>query len=124
MTYNVDCFYDAVSVLAGHGHIKQRLIRAYEENLADVNDDELPAALRQSFVDLNHQLHRVTPLKGEGPICASVRKMSVGEAGECAVAIVNLHRDLMVIRNSQGENVVPLETEELSPVPPFLVKSN
>jgi hypothetical protein len=32
MSYHVDRFYAAVSVLSGHGHIKQRLIKAYEEN--------------------------------------------------------------------------------------------
>lgn len=124
MTYHDDRFFAAVSVLAGHGHIKQRLIRAYEENLADINDDELPIALQRSFADLKHQLYRVTPLKGEGPVCASVRKMSVGDAGECALAIVTLHREIVACRNSQSENVVPLESEESSPVPPFLVKSN
>jgi hypothetical protein len=124
MTYHVDRFFAAVSVLAGHGHIKQRLIKAYEENLDDINDDELPTALQQSFADLKHELYRVTPLKGEGPVCASVRKMSVGEAGECAMAIVTLHREIMAARMAQSENVVPLEAEELSPVPPFLVKSN
>jgi hypothetical protein len=124
MTYHVDRFFAAVSVLAGHGHIKQRLIRAYEDNLDDINDDELPVALQQSFADLKHQLYRVTPLKGEDPVCASVRKMSVGEAGECAKAIVTLYREIMAGRMSQSENVVPLDAEELSPVPPFLVKSN
>jgi hypothetical protein len=124
MTYHVDRFFAAVSVLAGHGHIKQRLIRAYEDNLDEINDDELPAALQQSFGDLKRELYRVTPLKGEDPVCASVRKMSVGEAGECAMAIVTLYREITAGRMSQSENVVPLEAEELSPVPPFLVKSN
>ena len=124
MTYQDERFFAAVSVLAGHGHIKQRLIRAFEEHLADINDDELPVALQQSFADLKHQLYRVTPFKGEGPVCASVRKMSVGEAGECALAIVTLHREIMTGLHAQSEKVVPLETEELSPVPPFLVKSN
>jgi hypothetical protein len=124
MTYHVDRFFDAVTVLAGHGHVKQRLIRAYEENLADINDDELPIAVKQPFADLKQQLYRVTPLNGEAPVCASVRKMSAGEAGECAIAIVTLYREMLAGRQSQGENVVPLDTEELSPVPPFLVKSN
>jgi len=77
MSYHVDRFFAALSVLAGHGHIKQRLIRAYEDNLAEINEDELPVTAKQTFADLKQQMYRVSPLNGEGPICASVRKMSV-----------------------------------------------
>ena len=77
MTNHVERFHAALTVLAGHGHIKQRLIKAYEENLVDINDDELPITLKQPFADLRLQMHSVSPLNGEGPICASVRKMSI-----------------------------------------------
>ena len=36
MTDHVDCFYAALNVLVGHGHVKQRLIEAYEEHLAEM----------------------------------------------------------------------------------------
>ena len=42
MTHHVDRFYAAVSVLAGDGHMKQRLIKAYQENLGDIAEDDLP----------------------------------------------------------------------------------
>ncbi|MDH5247050.1 MAG: hypothetical protein OEW98_11385, partial [Betaproteobacteria bacterium] len=100
MTYHVDRLYAAVSVLAGDGHIKQRLIKAYRDNLDAIAAEDLPRELRKSFRELQSRLHSVAPLNGEGPVCASVRKMSVREASECAVAIVDLYGD--VIRLAQN----------------------
>lgn len=123
MSYHVDRFYAAVSVLAGHGHIKQRLIRAYEDNLGEISEDELPISVKQTFSDLRHQMHRVSPLNGEGPICASVRKMSVAEASECAVSVVSLYRELSRLSNGD-QPVIGLDGQDAEVVPPFLVKSN
>ena len=53
MSYHEDRFYAAVSVLAGHGNKKQRLIKAYEDNLGAISEDELPIAVKQTFSDLN-----------------------------------------------------------------------
>jgi len=123
MSYQVDRFYAAVSVLAGHGHIKQRLIKAYEDNLVAISEDELPIAVKQTFSDLKHQLNRVTPLNGEGAVCASVRKMSVGEAAECAGSVVALYAEITRLGDS-GQTLLPLDGKDRSGVPPFLVKSN
>jgi len=123
MSYHVDRFYAAVSVLAGHGHIKQRLITAFEDNLVDVNEDELPIALKEPFTDLKQQMYRVAPLNGEGPICASVRKMSIDEASDCAVSVLALYKE-MVSAMDPGDAALPLDGKEPEPVPPFLVKSN
>jgi len=123
MSYHEDHFYAAVSVLAGHGHIKQRLIKAYEENLGAISEDELPIAVKQTFSDLKHQMNRVRPLNGEGPICASVRKMSVAEAAECAVSVVALYAEISRLGDS-GQAMLPLDGKEPKVVPPFLVKSN
>ena len=122
MTDPVDRLYAALSVLAGHGHIKQRLIKAYEENLAEIDEDELPIAMKQSFADLRLDMHRVTPLNGEGPICASVRKMSLDEASECARRIVTLYGEV-VGRRDDLQTSLPLQDGEEVRVPPFLVKS-
>jgi len=121
MTYHVDRLYAAVSVLAGDGHIKQRLIKAYRENLDDIEEDELPRELRKSFRDLRSRLHCVAPLNGEGPVCASVRKMSVRDASECAVAIVELYGDVIRLSGSL-QDPLPLH-EDVAQIPPFLVKS-
>lgn len=122
MTNHVERFHAALTVLAGHGHIKQRLIKAYEENLVDINDDELPITLKQPFADLRLQMHSVSPLNGEGPICASVRKMSFAEASDCAGLVVTMFGEIARLRD-ETEVALPLAELEETRVPPFLVKS-
>lgn len=122
MTDHLDRFHAALTVLAGHGHIKQRLIKAFEDNLVDIHEDELPIAMKQSFADLRHDMHRVTPLNGEGPICASVRKMSLDEASEIAGRIVSLYGEI-ARRRDDLQTSLPLTEADETRVPPFLVKS-
>ncbi len=125
MSNHVNRFYTAVSVLAGHGHIKQRLIQAYEDSLAIIEDDEMPIALRQSFADLRNMMNQVDPLNGEGPICASVRKMSVEEADACARRIIDLYGDMIRFVDSVQENLpLQVQVQDQPTVPPFLVKAN
>ena len=123
MPYHVDNFFTAVSVLAGHGHIKQRLISAYEDQLESIDEEDLPIPVRRSFADLKHLMHRVAPANGEGPICASVRKMSVDEANQCAQIMVDIYGD-MIRHNDSGQTTLPLQIDDRPAVPPFLVKSN
>lgn len=121
MSNQIASFSAAVSVLAGHGHIKQRLIRAYQDNLDAIAEDELPQELQQRFREMRSRLHCVAPLNGEGAVCASVRKMSVREASECALAVVDLYGDII----REGDNLqdtLPLH-DDVAQVPPFLVKS-
>jgi hypothetical protein len=121
MTYHVDRFYAAVSVLAGDGHIKQRLIRAFQENLDDIAEGDLPRELKQAFRELRSRLNCVPPLAGEATVCASVRKMSITEACECAVKIVDMYGE--VIRQAETlQDPIQLHEEDVK-VPPFLVKS-
>ena len=122
MTNHVDRFHAALTVLAGHGHIKQRLIKAFEDNLANIGEDEIPPAARQSFSDLRQQMRNVIPSNGEGPICATVRKMSLTEASACAASMVTLYGELSRLRDDTQVNL-PLTDGEESRVPPFLVKS-
>ncbi len=122
MTNHVERFHAALTVLAGHGHIKQRLIKAYEENLVAISEEELPVSMKQSFADLRRQMYGVTPLNGEGPICASVRKMSFDEASECAASVVTLYGQ--IARSQDGaQGSLPLSELDEARVPPFLVKS-
>ncbi len=121
MSNHVNRFYTAVSVLAGHGRIKQRLVKAYEENLAVIEDEDLPIAVKQSFADLRHMMSRVDPVvKREGRIRASVRKMSVGEADECAHKMIDLYGDMIRYSDNAQE---PTQIGDQPAVPPFLVKS-
>ena len=123
MSNHLNRFYAAVSVLAGHGNIKQRLIQAYEENIASIEDAEIPLAVTQSFSDLRLIMSGVAPLNGEGRICATVRKMSIIEADECAQMMVDLYTELVRFEDKAQESLPLIAGEQLS-VPPFLIKSN
>jgi len=122
MADHVDRFHAALSVLAGHGHIKQRLIKAYEDNLVEIDEDDIPVALKQTFADLRQSMHRVSPHNGESHVCASVRKMSVDEASECAIRLVSLYGE---ISRWSGDAQVSLPRNDETPprIPPFLVES-
>jgi len=122
MSYPVDRFYAALTVLAGHGHIKQRLIKAYEDNLDAIEEDELPASLHQAFADLRESMYQVAPLKGESPVHASVRKMSPEDATECASRVVALFSELLR-RREPGAAALTSGALDPERVPPFLVKS-
>ncbi len=122
MTDHMDRFQAAVKVLAGHGHIKQRLIDAFQANLDEIDANDLPVTVRQEFADLKDLMHRVAPLNGEGAVCASVRKMSVTEASECAVSVVSLYDEILRTGHT-GQVNLPLVEEEQVRVPPFLVKT-
>ncbi len=123
MTDHVDRFHAALLVLAGHGHVKQRLIRAFEDHLAEIHEDDLPIAIKQPFADLRNDMQRVAPLNGEGPICASVRKMSIEEASECAGRIASLYGEIIRYGND-AQSPLPLNDDDEVRVPPFLVKTN
>ena len=123
MSNHVKRLYAAVSVLAGHGDIKQRLIKAYEENLAIIDDDDLPISLKQAFADCRHKMSQVAPLNGEGRIRASVRKMSIAEADSCARKLLDLYSDIIRYEDFAQESL-PQSITEKAAVPPFLIKSN
>jgi hypothetical protein len=122
MSYPVDSFHAAVSVLVGHGHIKQRLMNAYEEHLEAIDEDEVPQERRTAFLEVQKAMHRVTPLNGEGSVCASVRKMSPVEAGDCAIAILSVYRAMLLDGESDASEL-QLDHENFKAVPPFLIKS-
>ena len=123
MSNHVDRFYSAVKVLAGHGPIKQRLTKAFENNLAEIDDVELPHAVKQSFAKLRKVMSQVDPLNGEGAICASVRKMSVEEADECAHQMIRIYAD-MIRHEDDLQEALPLRIEDQPVVPSFLAKAN
>jgi hypothetical protein len=122
MSNQVERFLTAVTVMAGDGHIKQRLIQAYEDNLQAIECDDLPLAARQPYADLRAMLQSVSPLNGEGAVRATVRKMSANDAEQCARLMIELLAE--VIRHSDsGQTRLPLQADERPVVPPFLVKS-
>ena len=122
MSYHEDCFFAAVSALATHGRVKQRLIIAYGEHLDEIEADNLPVVLQEPFRELRQKMYGVTPANGEGRVCASVRKMSKPQADQCATMILELYRELVRIGDS-FQSPMPLPAEETDVIPPFLVKS-
>jgi len=80
----------AARELASEAPIKQRLKIAFSKYLEHLDVDELPRELRQGFRELHARMTSVPPLRGESAVCATVRKMSNDEAGECARAIIDL----------------------------------
>ena len=121
MSNHVDRFYAAVTVIASHGNIKQRLVAAYEEHLAIIEDEELPVAVREKFAELRSLMTGVEPLNGEGHIRATVRKMSVVEADECSRRMLDLYTDLVNLADSIVETTINIGDQ--SRIPPFLLKS-
>jgi len=122
MYHHVERFGAAVSVLVSHNNIKQRLIDAYGTNLAEIDEASLPAQVRQSFADLKRKMTAVTPLNGEGSVCASVRKMSMDQADHCAQLMVDLC-SAMIRYGDDVQEALPLDIEEQPVVSPFLVQS-
>lgn len=123
MQHQVDRFYSAVLVLAGDGHIKQRLISAYEKNIDGISEDELPRELKDNFLDLKSQLHSVSPLNGEGAVCATVRKMSADEASVCARKLLALYAELLKSRPGSDDEAAEKKGDAKAAKQPVLVKS-
>ena len=121
MSNHVDRFYAAITVVASHGNIKQRLVAAFEEHLAAIEDEELPVAIREKFAELRSLMTGVEPLNGEGHIRATVRKMSVPEADECSRRMLDLYTELLNL--SDGIAETPINIGEQPRIPPFLLKS-
>jgi len=122
MYHHAKSFGAAVSALVSHSHIKQRLVEAYEKNLAGIAEEDLPIPVRRAFADLRRKMTSVDPLNGEGPIRASVRKMSMEQADQCAQLMVDLC-SAMIRYGEDMQESLPLDADDQQGVPPFLVKS-
>jgi hypothetical protein len=122
MSNHVDRFYAAVSVIVAHGNIKQRLMSAFEDHLALIENDELPVAIKEDFAELRSMMTGVEPLNGEGHVRATVRKMSIVEADECARKMLEVYTRLVRL-DGDVEDLTPISIGDKPRVPPFLVKN-
>lgn len=119
----VDRFFAAVSVMAGDGHVKQRLVQAYEDNLQHIEEGLLPAEAREPFAELKRSMKSVAPLNGEGPIRATVRKMSAQEAARCGQLMLELLA-VLIRCSAKGQGArTSKAVDERTALPPFLVRS-
>lgn len=122
MPHYSERFGTALSVLAGHGDIKSRLTKAFDEHLNDIDDATLPGPVQRMFCDLRERMTSVAPANGEGPVCASVRKMSIVEADSCARTLVDLYS--IVLTSDRPIGVVEQPVAEDAPaVPAVLLKT-
>ncbi len=120
MPHHLDRFQSAVMTLAGNGDVKQRLMRAYSENLESLSEGDLPGELARDFHELKNRLTSVQPFNNETAICASVRKMSAMEASDCAISVVSMYGRML--QRAPSDQLT--ESTDAQPgVPPFLVKS-
>jgi hypothetical protein len=98
-------FAAAVRTLVSDGPLKQRLIRAYRDHLGDIDQGDLPAAVRRDFAELTDALQRRAPVGTGSRVQATVQKMSASEAGSNAGKIVQLYVALL----GQLERAEPLK---------------
>ena len=84
-------FQAAVESLVGEGPIKQRLGRAFENHLLDLDVSDLPPGVREEFSRLREALHQCQPVGPQSHIGATVQKMSPSEAERHALTIFSLH---------------------------------
>lgn len=90
MSSALDCLHFATLELVRSTPIKQRLVCAYRRHLGELPEDALPGEARDTFRQVMRTLRGVQPLRGEDAVAASVRKMSIQEADECAAMIVEI----------------------------------
>jgi len=101
--------------LARSAPIKQRLVNAYRRHLSSLPADQLPGEVRETFDLLMATLHGIAPLRGEDAVTASVRKMSVQEADECAALLVEMYgltSRAMIVSERPSAQVVKLHALE------------
>lgn len=87
-------FDGAVRVLVGVGPIKQRLIEAWRDHLATLQEKDVPEALRPRLATLRHAMNMSRPTGGLSVAEVSVRKMSEKEAADHAVRILEIYGQL------------------------------
>jgi hypothetical protein len=101
--------------LSGEGPVKQRLVAAYREYLEDLDEDQVPDAIRPKFVSLRQALSSVEPTNGESLVHASVRKMSPGDAQRYATSVLLMLSELVRVKGS-GERLAFVKSGARAPV--------
>ncbi len=101
-SYGREKLGQAVSVLVGRGHIKERLYRAWLDGLHVIRfQHHLPEDLRERFAELREAftwLPAETP--GEGTLPATLRAMSDEEAERLANRLLDMYVE--VVRRTAG----------------------
>jgi hypothetical protein len=99
-----DAFFAAVRTLSSDAPLKQRLAVAWVDNLALLDADDLPDAIRQRFELLSRAVHAVPGTEKESTVEVSVRKMSPDNASRHARGIVEMFAELVRVKGT-GERL-------------------
>jgi len=122
-----ESFHSATLELVRSTPIKQRLIAAYRRHLATLEEEQLPVEVRATFSQIMRCLRGVKPLRGEDAVAASVRKMSIQEADECAALMVEVFGLMSRVSGvpNRANGVVQLHSVESAEYEaPALIASN
>jgi hypothetical protein len=91
MNSTLDLFEAATVSLTRPASIKDRLMDAYRNYLAYVDEEDLPADVCEEFRALTDTLTRTPPgFRGDDALHATVRKMSTDDAAAAASAVVRI----------------------------------
>lgn len=81
----------AVTALAAHGALKDRLAAAWCSHLDAIDVQDLPLEAQQDFSELSKSMHAARVLPGDNVVRASVRKLSNEDAERFAALIVRMY---------------------------------
>ena len=92
----------AVTILIGHGALKDRLALAYGDCLEQLDEHDVPEEVQDEFVQMTQAMHRARALPGDNIVRASIRKFSNEEAQRYAALVVRMYglrmADLAAVR--------------------------
>ena len=100
----------AVTILTGHGALKDRLALAYSKYLEHLEQQELPEATQREFAELSLAMHRARALPGDTIVRASIRKLSNEEAqryASLAVRMYGLHMADLAAAQAPTHSITP-----------------
>ena len=87
-------FDGAARILVGAGPVKQRLIDAWLQHLAGLQDKDVPEPLRPRLTTLRAAMHVAHPTGGMSAPEVSVRKMSDQDAAGHAVRVLEMYAQI------------------------------
>ncbi len=81
LEYTFEKLWATVAILAeGHGTVQERLADAYTSQLMRLTPDDIPADMRDAFIELERRLTVKDPVADEGRVAATISGMDDSEA--------------------------------------------
>lgn len=117
MNDTIDLLQQATMALSQEGSLKDRLIEAYTDHLAELDPQVLPENLCAEFKKLHAAMHSAAPLPRDCVIRASVRKMSIIEVRAHAGLVV---RAFAALARNQQVSKAPQRVARSAPSHPVV----